>query len=85
MLGAYFAATFAALTGSFVLAAVLTLAAKRVTGPVTLHWLESADHGYRPLKASGRTTDDVLAEVAETSVTWVRSLRVPVAANRNSP
>ena len=45
-----------------------------VAGPVTLHWLESADHGYRPLKSSGRSVDDVLAEVAETSVTWVQSL-----------
>jgi uncharacterized protein len=52
----------------------LTRAAMRIAGPVTLHWLESADHGYRPLKASGRTTDDVLAEVAETSVTFVQSL-----------
>ena len=40
-------------------------------GPVTFHWIESADHGYRPLKASGRTTADVLAEVAETSAEWV--------------
>jgi predicted alpha/beta-hydrolase family hydrolase len=41
---------------------------------VTLHWLESADHGYRPLKASGRSIDDVLVEAAETSVTWVQGL-----------
>jgi predicted alpha/beta-hydrolase family hydrolase len=54
--------------------AELTRAVRRVTGPVTLHWLESADHGYRPLKASGRSAADVLAEVAETSVTWLRSL-----------
>jgi predicted alpha/beta-hydrolase family hydrolase len=54
--------------------AELTRAARRVAGPVTLHWLESADHGYRPLKSSGRSVDDVLAEVAETSVTWVQSL-----------
>ena len=60
----------------------LTRAATRVAGPVTLHWLESADHGYRPLKASGRTTDDVLAEVAETSVTFVQSLPKPP---RNPP
>jgi predicted alpha/beta-hydrolase family hydrolase len=52
----------------------LTRAARRVAGPVTLHWLESADHGFRPLKASGRTVDDVRREVAETSVTWVQSL-----------
>jgi predicted alpha/beta-hydrolase family hydrolase len=50
---------------------------RKVTGPVTIHWLETADHGYRPLKASGRTADDVLGEVAETSVTWVRALPAP--------
>jgi predicted alpha/beta-hydrolase family hydrolase len=54
--------------------AELTRAAGTVAGPVTIHWLESADHGYRPLKASGRSTGDVLTEVAETSVTWVQSL-----------
>jgi uncharacterized protein len=52
----------------------LTRAARTVPGPVTLHWLDSADHGYRPLKASGRSIDDVLAEAAETSVTWVQGL-----------
>jgi predicted alpha/beta-hydrolase family hydrolase len=52
----------------------LTRAARTVPGPVTLHWLDSADHGYRPLKASGRSINDVLAEAAETSVTWVQRL-----------
>ena len=52
----------------------LTQSAGKVHGPVTLHWLESADHGYRPLKASGRTTADVLSEVAETSTKWVLAL-----------
>ncbi|HEV2309319.1 MAG TPA: alpha/beta family hydrolase [Acidimicrobiia bacterium] len=64
--------------------AELTRSAKRVAGPVTLHWLESADHGYRPLKSSGRTTDDVLAEVAETSVTWVESLPKTHSARRRT-
>jgi uncharacterized protein len=54
--------------------AELTRAARKVAGPVTLHWLESADHGYRPLKASGRSVGDVIDEAAETSVTWVRGL-----------
>lgn len=52
----------------------LVSAAKRVEGPVQFHWLESADHGYRPLKSSGRTTDDVLAEVAEVATAWVADL-----------
>lgn len=52
----------------------LTTAARAVRGKVSFHWIETADHGYRPLKASGRTIDDVLAEVAETSVAWVSGL-----------
>jgi len=45
-----------------------------IAGPVAFHWLETADHGFRPLKASGRTVDDVLREVAEASVAWVKAL-----------
>jgi hypothetical protein len=52
----------------------LTRSTKKVRGPVTLHWLETADHGFRPLKRSGRTIDELLADVAETSVTWVAGL-----------
>src|SRR5439155_2339878 len=52
----------------------LTQAARAVRGKTTFHWIESADHGYRPVKASGRTTDDVLAEVARASVEWVAAL-----------
>ena len=33
-----------------------------------------ADHGYRPLKSSGRTADEVLAEVGAVSAEWVRTL-----------
>jgi uncharacterized protein len=54
--------------------AALTDAVKAIKGSVTMHWLESADHGYRPRKASGRTLDDVAAEAAEVSVDWVQSL-----------
>jgi hypothetical protein len=52
----------------------LTKAAKAVRGKVSFHWIDTADHGYRPLKASGRTLDDVLAEVAATTVAWVADL-----------
>ena len=38
------------------------------------HWLDSADHGYRPLKSSGRTVADVNAEAGETAVEWVSGL-----------
>jgi uncharacterized protein len=52
----------------------LTEAAAAVRGEVAFHWVDTADHGYRPLKASGRTTDDVLVEVADTTVAWVAQL-----------
>jgi predicted alpha/beta-hydrolase family hydrolase len=57
----------------------LTLAARKIKGRSTrarasLHWIETADHGYRPLKASGRTLQDVLHEVAEVSADWVATL-----------
>jgi predicted alpha/beta-hydrolase family hydrolase len=52
----------------------LTAAVEAIKGPVTMHWLESADHGYRPKKSSGRTAEEVAAEAARVSVDWVRSL-----------
>jgi len=52
----------------------LTAAAKAVKGKVSFHWIDTADHGYRPLKASGRTSAEVLAEVAEAAVAWVARL-----------
>jgi predicted alpha/beta-hydrolase family hydrolase len=54
----------------------LAAAARAVRGTVTFRWLDSADHGYRPLKASGLTPADVLAEVASTTVEWVTALPV---------
>ena len=53
---------------------VLTRSARKVKGPVTLHWLETADHGFRPLKRSGQSVETVLSDVAETCVTWVGAL-----------
>jgi predicted alpha/beta-hydrolase family hydrolase len=52
----------------------LTRSARKMKGPVTLHWIETADHGFRPLKRSGLSSEQVLADVAETSVTWVGGL-----------
>jgi len=54
--------------------AELTKAAKKVAGPVTMHWLDTADHGYRPLKSGGRTQEAVLDDVAATVVDWVQRL-----------
>jgi predicted alpha/beta-hydrolase family hydrolase len=54
----------------------LTAAAKAIRGTTSFHWVDTADHGYRPLKASGRTADDVLAEVAAAASAWVAALPV---------
>jgi predicted alpha/beta-hydrolase family hydrolase len=48
--------------------------AKKVKGPVTFHWVETGDHGFKPLKASGLTAADALSGVAEAVVRFVQSL-----------
>ena len=53
----------------------LRKAARRLPGSVTMHWLETADHGFRPLKASGRTLEEVLAEAAAATVSWIQGLQ----------
>jgi predicted alpha/beta-hydrolase family hydrolase len=45
-----------------------------VRGPVSWCWLDTADHAFRPLKASGRTIDEVLAAAADAVVAWVGEL-----------
>ncbi len=60
--------------------AELRRSARRLPGPPSWHWLETADHGFRPLKASGRSVEEVLAEVVAATVTWVRGLPDPGAA-----
>jgi predicted alpha/beta-hydrolase family hydrolase len=52
----------------------LTRSARKVKGPVTMFWIDTADHGYRPLKSSGRTAAAVLADVAAEVVAWVLGL-----------
>jgi predicted alpha/beta-hydrolase family hydrolase len=48
--------------------------AKKVKGPVTFHWVETGDHGFKPLKASGLTAADALRGVAGAVVAFVQSL-----------
>lgn len=48
-----------------------------IPGPVTVHWLESADHGFKPLKASGLTQADSLVDAAGAVVGFVRALPPP--------
>jgi predicted alpha/beta-hydrolase family hydrolase len=45
-----------------------------IPGPVTVRWLESADHGFKPLKASGLTQADSLVDAAAAVVDFVRAL-----------
>jgi predicted alpha/beta-hydrolase family hydrolase len=44
---------------------------KRLKGSVSFHWVETGDHGFKPLKSSGLTVDAVLADVAGVVVDFV--------------
>jgi uncharacterized protein len=48
--------------------------AKKVKGPVTFSWVDTGDHSFKPLKASGLTAAAALAEVAEAVVEFVTNL-----------
>ena len=52
----------------------LVKAARKVKGARTFHWIETGDHGFKPLRSSGLTVDGVLAEVAATATDWVLAL-----------
>jgi predicted alpha/beta-hydrolase family hydrolase len=55
-------------------AAALRKHARRIRGTVSFHWIETADHGFKPLKSSGSTTGAALASAAITVVDWVSGL-----------
>ncbi|HET9727839.1 MAG TPA: alpha/beta family hydrolase [Acidimicrobiia bacterium] len=57
--------------------AELQRAANKIKGTVRFHWIDSGDHGFKPLKSSGLTQSGVLAEAAEVVVDFVRSLSDP--------
>ena len=40
----------------------------------TVHVVEGANHSFAVLKRSGRTGDEVMAELADTIVEWARAL-----------
>jgi len=48
--------------------------AKKVKGAVSYSWIETGDHGFKPLKASGLTPAEVLTGAAEAVVRFVQSL-----------
>ena len=52
----------------------LTQHAKSITGPVTFSWIETGDHGFKPLKSSGLTPAAALAGAAGAVVDFVASL-----------
>ena len=47
---------------------------RKLAGRATLHVIDAADHSFHVPKRSGRTDDDVLAELAHTTRTWADHL-----------
>jgi hypothetical protein len=48
--------------------------AKKIKGKVSWHWIDTADHGFKPLKASGLTQPAALAATAVATVAFVAAL-----------
>ncbi len=42
----------------------------------TLHVIDTADHGFKVLKRSGKTTEQVHAEMAQAVAAWAAELRI---------
>jgi len=51
--------------------------AKKLKGPVAFHWIETGDHGFKPLKSTGLTAGAVLADAAAAVVAFVGRLDRP--------
>jgi predicted alpha/beta-hydrolase family hydrolase len=51
----------------------LRAAAKKIRGRVSWHWIDTADHGFKPLKSSGLTPAEALAGAAAAVVDFVTS------------
>lgn len=47
---------------------------KKMKGPVSFHWIETGDHGFKPLKSSGSTVSGVLEEVSVAVVEFIAGL-----------
>jgi uncharacterized protein len=48
---------------------------KKLGKLATLHVIETADHSFHVLKKSGRSDEEVLRELAETTAEWAKSLK----------
>jgi hypothetical protein len=59
---------------AFATPAELRKNARRIKGKVAYHWVDSGDHGFKPLKSSGRSAGEVLDDVAAAVVEWVSAL-----------
>jgi predicted alpha/beta-hydrolase family hydrolase len=55
----------------------LKRAAKKIRGKVTFSWIDTGDHGFKPLKSSGLTAASALADVSVTVVDFVQSFPTP--------
>lgn len=53
---------------------LLTPVCERLGARATLHLIEGGDHSFGVPKRSGRTSDDIMNELADTFVGWARSL-----------
>jgi hypothetical protein len=53
--------------------ALLAPVCKRLGQRATLHVVDGADHSFAVLKRSGRTSEDVIQELAATVAEWARS------------
>jgi predicted alpha/beta-hydrolase family hydrolase len=51
--------------------------ARAIKGRVAFHWIDTGDHGFKPLKSSGVTARQALDGVAESVVTFVTKLPAP--------
>ncbi len=59
---------------AFATPAELRKETKKIKGRVEFHWIDSGDHGFKPLKASGLTAEVVLADAAAAVVEFVNGL-----------
>jgi predicted alpha/beta-hydrolase family hydrolase len=56
----------------FITPSLMENALKSVKTDWTMHWVEAADHSFHVSKSSGRNDSEVLDEIADASVAWIR-------------
>lgn len=53
------------------LQALMMMTISKMKAPVQMHWVENANHG---MCAKGKTMDDVMREINETTLSWTQSI-----------